>query len=62
MAISILRRSWVNVSPTHGQISPGNGESIQVRFETDQFPEGDYWAGLEINNNDPIHLTYSYTY
>lgn len=57
LAIKILRKSWVSVTPAFGQIIPGGNESIQVRFKTENFPEGNYWAGLEINNNDPDEST-----
>lgn len=57
MAIMINRRSWVKVSPTEGQISPGGSEAVHVQFRTDNFAEGDYWAGLKIDNNDPDQST-----
>lgn len=57
MSILINRRSWVQVSPSSGQISPGGSQSVSVRFTTDNFPPGDFWAGLEIQSNDPDEST-----
>lgn len=53
LAILITRRSWVSVSPMEGQIAAGGSESIHVHFQTDDFPDGEYWAGLKIVSNDP---------
>jgi len=67
LAILIMQRSWVSVTPLEGQIVAGGSESIHVHFKTDNFPDGHYWAGLKIASNDPdepafiipIHMTVS---
>jgi hypothetical protein len=53
LAILIMKRNWVSVTPLDGQIAAGGNESIHVHFKTIAFADGDYWAGLSIVSNDP---------
>ena len=65
MAILITRRSWVSIHPVGGTIAPGSRMDLQVTLKTEDFPQGDFWASVEIYSNDPqnqqlvipIHLT-----
>jgi hypothetical protein len=65
LAILTTRRSWVSVYPVGGTVAPASQLDLQVTLKTKDFPQGDFWASVEIYSNDPqnqqlvipIHLT-----
>ena len=55
LAILISRHSWVRVSPMSGAIQPFSSMDLSMTFITHNFPYGDFWAGLQLENNDPYN-------
>lgn len=53
LAILISVHSWVQVSPLSGVIPAQSSTDLTLTFKTQQFPLGDFWAGLQIESNDP---------
>jgi hypothetical protein len=53
MAILITKRSWISLNPVGGSIPPGGQIDIMVSLNSKNFPLGDFWASVEIFNNDP---------
>ena len=53
MAILITKRSWISLNPVGGTIAPGSQTDITVSLNSKNFPLGDFWASVEIFNNDP---------
>jgi len=41
------------VTPMSGVIAAQGGDQLTLTFETHEFPEGDFWASLQIESNDP---------
>lgn len=69
LAVLISKHSWVSVQPMSGTIPGGQSLTLQLTFQTNNFPQGDFWASLQILSNDPdegtfvipIHMTVSVT-
>jgi len=53
LAILIKRYGWISVNPESGTIPPGGDETVRIIFKTINFLEGDFWASVKINSNDP---------
>ncbi len=53
LAVLISRHSWVSVTPMSGVIPAQGSEQLTLTFETHEFPQGDFWASLQIESNDP---------
>lgn len=53
LAVLISKHSWVSVTPMSGTIQPGETTPLQLTFRTHEFPEGDFWASLQVESNDP---------
>ncbi|UCF63084.1 MAG: T9SS type A sorting domain-containing protein [bacterium] len=53
LAILISRATWVSVSPLSGVIPAQSSSDVSLTFITSNFPEGDFWASLQIESNDP---------
>ena len=53
LAVLISRHSWVSVSPLSGVIAAQGSEQLTLTFATHEFPQGDFWASLQIESNDP---------
>lgn len=45
--------SWLSYAPKVGVVAPGSTETITLTFKTYSIPLGDYYANLNITNNDP---------
>lgn len=45
--------SWLNYSPSIGAILPGQTDTITIAFNAQDVELGDYYAQLNISNNDP---------
>ncbi|RMG63204.1 MAG: choice-of-anchor D domain-containing protein [Calditrichaeota bacterium] len=57
LAVLITRKSWVSVSPQSGSVAPQSSQTITLKFRTQDFPEGTFWAAVEITSNDPDEPT-----
>ena len=53
LAILISRAIWVSVSPLSGMVPAQSSTDVSLTFITNDFPEGDFWASLQIESNDP---------
>jgi len=67
LAILISRATWASVSPMGGVLSGQSSADVYLTMVTHNFPEGEFWACLQIESNDPdegiyvlpIHMTVS---
>lgn len=67
LAVLISRATWVSVSPLGGTIPAQSEQEVYLTLVTHNFPEGEFWACLQIESNDPdeglyilpIHMTVS---
>ena len=58
LAVLISRATWVSVNPLSGVI-PGQAQTdLELTFITNNFPEDDFWASLQIESNDPDEGVY----
>ncbi|RQW07723.1 MAG: T9SS C-terminal target domain-containing protein, partial [Calditrichaeota bacterium] len=53
LVVMISRHSWLSAEPLSGTVKPGESVDINVNIKTNQFPLGDFFAGIEIESNDP---------
>lgn len=52
-SILISRREYIEIYPERGEINPGESAALQIRLRTKNLPQGDYWANLLFESNDP---------
>jgi hypothetical protein len=45
--------SWLTVSPTSGTVAGQGSTPVSLTFNSDGLEEGDYFANVKINSNDP---------
>lgn len=65
LAVLISKHSWLTAEPLSGVIPPQSQQDIRLRFRTQNFPLGEFWASLQIESNDParplllipVHMT-----
>ena len=53
LAVLITRHSWVSVAPHSGTVAPFSNQTVDLYFQTRDFPEGTFWAAVEVTSNDP---------
>ncbi len=53
LAVLISRATWVSVTPLSGVIPAQSTQDVTLTFITNDFPQGDFWASLQIESNDP---------
>lgn len=58
LAVLFSRATWVSVSPMSGMIAAQSQTDLQLTFITNEFPEDDFWACLQIESNDPDEGVY----
>jgi hypothetical protein len=65
LAVLISKHSWLTAEPLSGIIPPQSQQDIRLKFRTQNFPLGEFWASLQIESNDParplflipVHMT-----
>ena len=49
-------KSWINITPLSGSITPGNSTDINVEFNSDGLSAGTYSENIYVSSNDPNNV------
>jgi hypothetical protein len=58
LAVLISKHSWLTAEPLSGTIPAQSQMDLILKFRTQNFPLGDFWASLQLESNDPAHPLY----